>query len=159
MKIILTKKGEKIFIDDNQYERLSKYKWYVVNDDSGNKYARRNGGKFPHQTCVSMHREIINPQKKLQVDHIDGNGLNNQGSNLRVCTNSQNSANRSYFGRNKSGFRGVSWDSHRKKWGAYIGFQNKIYKLGFYKSALEAKKIYDAKAKILFGEFYNNSIL
>lgn len=156
MKIILTKKKEKIYVDDNQYEKLSKFKWYIVNDDSGNKYARRNGGKYPHQTAILMHREIMDPTKELQVDHIDGNGLNNQKHNLRICTNSQNAANLHRNKRNTSGYKGVSWNIGAKKWCAEIKCNGKKYNLGYFTNPKLAHERYLEKAKEVFGKYFSD---
>src|SRR5687767_1877850 len=84
MKQIPTSRGFFALVDDADYEWLSKMRWSYVNG-----YAVRNG--------TNMHRLITSAPVGMDVDHIDRNRLNNQRSNLRVCThkeNMQNIANR-----------------------------------------------------------------
>ena len=101
-----------------------------------------------------MHREILGiTDPKINVDHLDGDGLNNQRSNLRVCTDSQNGANRGKQKNNKSGYKGVHWNKKTKKWAAQIQYHKKVLNLGYYSDIIEAAKAYDKKALELFGEF------
>lgn len=89
-----------------------------------------------------------------KVDHRNGNGLDNQKDNLRVCTRLQNA--RSFASKRKnasSKFRGVSRDFDREKWFADIRVLRKTIHLGRYEQEEDAAKAYDAAAKIYFGEF------
>jgi len=98
------------FVDDAGYERLSAYKWFAEKNRDRTFYARRvAGGKRVH-----MHREVLPPPSGMFTDHIDGNGLNNQRSNLRVATLAQNNANRRKL-RGASRHLGVS-PTKRGKW-------------------------------------------
>ena len=79
-----------------------------------------------------MHSVIAKTPKGLETDHIDGDTLNNQKRNLRVCTKSQNQHNRKISSNNKSGFKGVSYNKKNKKWQADIQCNGvKIY-LGYF---------------------------
>ena len=101
-----------------------------------------------------MHRLILGEppsDQKVIVDHRDGNGLNNQRSNLRWVTKQENNCNRAGFG--SSGFLGVS--KSRGKWVAKIRRDGIRYHLGTFVSEIEAAKAYDAKAIQLHGEFAN----
>jgi len=97
----------------------------------------------------------MNPTGKKEVDHIDGNGLNNKKSNLRLCTNNQNLYNRAKCKNNTSGFKGVKWKKDSKKWVAAINVNNKRIYLGQYTSKIKAHEAYVAACKKYHGEFAN----
>lgn len=99
-------------------------------------------------TC-SLGKEI---PKKMQVDHINGNGLDNRRENLRLATHSQNLVN-SGKRIGKSGYRGVRWDKDRNKWRADIQFEGRKYSLGRSLLKKECAKLYDKKAKELYGKY------
>ena len=88
------------------------------------------------------------------IDHKDGNKTNNSISNIRPCTNQENSFNTGKRIDNKSGFKGVTWYKINKKWIASIKHNRKKIHLGCFDCPKEASKVYENKAKELFGEFY-----
>jgi len=90
---------------------------------------------------------------KIQIDHIDNNPLNNQRSNLRECTNQQNSFNKSKNKNNKSGFKGVYFDKYANKYKAQIQINNKVKHLGRFDTAEEAHEAYKKSALEYHGEF------
>jgi hypothetical protein len=94
---------------------------------------------------------IAEPPLGMQVDHIDGNGLNCQDENLRVCSRSENARNTTKTKRNTTGFKGVTKESG--KFYANIGVDGKLIHLGHFDSAEEAARIYDEAAKRLHGPF------
>ena len=98
-----------------------------------------------------MHREIMNTSKGLQVDHIDHNGLNNQRSNLRNCTASQNRMNKICTSR--SGYKGVSLNEGLIQ--SRIKINGNTRHLGYFKTKELAAKAYDIAAKKYQGEFAN----
>lgn len=101
-----------------------------------------------------MHREIINPPTGMMVDYIDHDGLNNQKSNLRLCTKSQNMRNRRGAQKNSaSGIRGVVLQKRTGRWLANIQFDGKLIFLGVYTSIADAASAYAAANKKYFGEF------
>jgi hypothetical protein len=132
-------------VDAADYEEISKYKWSASR--VGNKVyaqARING------RTVAMHRFLVCPPKGHQVDHIDGNGLNNCRSNLRICTAGQNQANRRprpgssrFVGVTRRGDRWEAWITHRGKW----------YSLGYHADEVDAAKARDRKAVGLHGMY------
>src|SRR5687768_3578544 len=82
-----------IKVDDEDFEQLNQYRWYVYPRDN-TFYARRvvhSGGK---KSWFKMHRDIMKLAPEVSVDHRDGDGLNNQKANLRAATHAQNMANR-----------------------------------------------------------------
>lgn len=140
--IIWLTHGRYAIVDVEDYEWLSKGKWQLHKG----RYAR-NGNLH-----VAMHREILRAPKKVPTDHINGNGLDNRKSNLRLCTSRQNSFNRGASRINTTGFKGVI-----KKWNnsfvAEIRSHPNVHHLGTYKTAREAAVAYDEAALRLHGEF------
>jgi hypothetical protein len=121
MKEIPLTQGKSTLVDDGDYESLIKYKWFA--QKSGTRYyAGRNvwGGtrKRPKISYVFMHRCLLDTPKGMEVDHIDGNGLNNQKSNLRNVTKRENLQNR--HTPKTSRFPGVSWQKSTKMWVSQI---------------------------------------
>ena len=149
-------KGRVARVDDEDYEVVSQFKWYVKEDRRANGYvAGPYAATSVHEngTCrtVRMHTLLTGWR---EVDHKDHDGLNNQRSNLRDATRQQNSHNaRPWLGNAASRFKGVSWDSQAGKWKALIRVRGKYHYLGFYADEEQAARAYDAAAQDLFGEF------
>jgi len=152
MKEIVISRGMKVTVDDEDFESLNQHRWYCVpNKHHTNFYAARNvslGGK--KQKRVWMHRELI--KTDMDVDHIDGNGLNNTRSNLRICSRSQNMGNQIKNRNSVSKYKGVC-RKRATSWCAQIQFQNKNNHLGYFQKEEDAAKAYDLAAIRLFGEF------
>ena len=145
MKEIKLSKGFVAQVDDEDFEYLNQFKWYVY-IDRVYRYALRRDNKSRKR--IKMHRVILNAPDNILVDHIDHNGLNNQRNNIRLCTNTQNQWNMK--GR-RNGFKGVSIENNRFR--AAIKYQSKTIHLGNFKTEEDAAKAYDKKATELFGEF------
>lgn len=114
MKRIPLSRGQFAVVDDEDYEFLMQWKWSF----QARGYAWRGVGssKSGNYRAVWMHRQILNPREDQEVDHIDGNGLNNIRSNLRACGHAENLRNHKVNARNKTGFRGVSFEKSRGKY-------------------------------------------
>lgn len=91
MKEIPLTQGKVALVDDEDFEGLIHYKWYPIKTLS-NCYAARNIPKSKGK-IIYMHRAILNPPSNMQIDHINGNGLDNRKENLRVVTNRENQQN------------------------------------------------------------------
>lgn len=157
MKIIYTRKGEEIFVDDEDYDELSEYTWRVNKYNYAVRTTTKKEGKRP-QTLVLMHRQIMNAPKGMVVDHIDHNKLNNQKNNLRICTDQENAWNRKVRKGNVSGVQGVRWDKKRERWGASISVAyNEIY-LGSFTNVEDAAKARKEAEIEYYGEFRCKSI-
>lgn len=153
-EIYLAKNKGIALVDDENYELLNQYKWYV-----SNKYAYSTikiNGKWINK---SMHRFIMNEPLNMEIDHIDMNRLNNQKDNLRIVTKSQNNMNRGSYKNSSSIFKGVSWNKQHKKWCAEIRKNGIKIHLGYFINELKAAEAYNEKAIKLFGEYINLNIV
>jgi hypothetical protein len=141
-------------VDDEDYEELNKHKWCAVKNGY-NYYATR----VKDRKTIWMHRVIMNPPPHLDIDHKNNNGLDNRKEKLRVCTRSQNSANRRLGKNNTSGIKGIHWEGDRKKWRARICVDGKARHIGRYSTREEAQEAYCEIAKEYFGEFYSDGVI
>jgi hypothetical protein len=124
---------------------------YVATNNFGYKSVKFTRGI--HKQKV-LSRILLNCPDGLEVDHKDGNTLNNKRDNLRIATPSQNGANRNKA--NNSGYRGVI--KVGKSYQAHIKVNYKIIYLGTFALASFASAAYEAAAKKYFGEFSFNSL-
>ena len=147
-KSISLTQGKIALVDDEDYEKVNQYKWYPHKAHKGF-YASRCSSK----KTILMHRFVLGAEDSVQVDHINGDKLDNRKTNLRLCNNSQNHANGGVRSDNTSGYVGITWDDKRHKWRAQITYLCKGYNLGRYATPEEAAKVYDEAAKKYFGEF------
>jgi len=142
-------------VDDEDHEHLNQWKWYPKNC-RGKIYIYRHAWIEDKKNFLAMHRSIMNPSKDMQIDHINGNTLDNRRSNLRICTASQNLQNQKIRSYNcSSKYKGVCFDKATNKWRAQIMFDKKIKHIGFYKIEEDAARAYNNKAKKWYGEFAN----
>ena len=122
-------------------------------------FAEFEPSQYRENVHIDLHRAIMarmveRPLLTFEVvDHIDGNGLNNLRTNLRLATMSENTANARKHKDNKSGFKGVHWRKDISKWEAMISKDGKRYWLGVFNSPDEAHKAYCDAALRLYGEF------
>jgi hypothetical protein len=170
-------------VDDEDYDRVmeaisSRSKWYACSPPTSKKYYAMGGHRD-----LSIHRVVMKAPKGMDVDHINGDPLDNRKENLRLCSRSENCRNKKVRADSKSGFKGVEYVKnpryekflkhgpilnkdgsprknqprpYKKPWRAYIGNPNKISRhmfLGSYETPEEAAKAYDKKAIELHGEF------
>ena len=141
--------GELAQVDAADIDRVEKLTWY-----KSGKYAVANISKEKGiWKQVSMHRFITNCGNGSQVDHIDGDKLNNTRNNLRICTQTENGKNRLLSKSNKSGFKGVSYDKKSGKWYASIKCNKKSINLGYHEMPEVAHQAYVCAAKKLHGNF------
>jgi hypothetical protein len=138
-------KGKVAIVDAADFAWLSRYRWSAY--QSGRTfYARRRQG----DRIVLMHRQIMQPLPGFVVDHIDGNGLNNRHSNLRICTPQQNAYN-TRPAADKPRFKGVTPCGHL--WWASVWHDGREHELGLFDDEIEAALARDQKALELQGEF------
>lgn len=146
---VKTKTGAKIYFD-NADRHFVENRYWTERKSANTSYAVTNGGKSNGWKQIAMHTIFMQTPKGLCVDHIDGNGLNNRRSNLRVCNSKQNtSSTRSRKGTSK--YKGVS--KFGSKWRAYIAPNRKQISLGYFSNQKDAAIAYNIAAEKYFGEF------
>ena len=149
-KEILLLRGQSCIVDNEDWSYLSQYKWYA----NALMYAvRRTSMKKGIRSLIYMHREILSPVSKQQVDHISGYTLDNRKQNLRICTIAENNKNRRLGSNNNSGYKGVHWNKYEKKWQARIQSNKKRIQIGYFNDVIEAAKAYDLAAMKYHGKF------
>jgi len=157
MREIPLTQGKFALIDDEDFNILSVWKWHLNNGyaSSTASAAEQRSAGSGKVIRISMHRVLagLSYDDVRVVDHIDGNKLNNQRANLRVCSNSQNLQNRGAQANNSSGFKGVTWNKRDRRWHARISVGPKNKHLGTFRSAAEAGEAYRAAALLFHGEF------
>ena len=131
-----------VLIDEEDYERLSARRWCM----SGRYAASRIDGRL-----IYMHRFLMNASAGMAVDHINGNRLDNRKANLRFATQRQNTRNQTP--RNQAGYKGVYFRKDTGKWQAKIMVDYKSINLGCFGTPEEGARVYDAAARLHFGEF------
>lgn len=162
VNIPLSKKGKHagrfVAVVDDADADLSELNWsarYVVRE--------RVVYAFRHATqpgpVTYLHRTIAARMfgnasiARMEIDHIDRDGLNNRRLNLRLSDRSQNISNRGKPVNNKSGYKGVGWSIKSGKWTAQIIARGSRIYLGLFESPEDAARAYDEAAREHHGEF------
>lgn len=156
MREIPLTKGKAAIVDDADYEQLSQRRWRLLAPKRGGEYALGQA----RGVTMAMHRVIACPPPGMEVDHINGNGLDNRRGNLRVCTKSGNQRNQRVQSRAKtSAFKGVSGMRGRTRWVACIKLGGRDTYLGSFGNEVDAALAYDAVAREHFGEFARTNFI
>ncbi|MCP4651218.1 MAG: hypothetical protein GY853_14215 [PVC group bacterium] len=156
MKEIPLTQGKFALVDDEDFKWLMKSNWNLITP-KGRKYAKTEKCTNKKRVCMYMHIEILKRhstfKEGMDTDHIDGNGINNQKRNLRVCEHNKNLFNRGKQQNNTSGYKGVTWSKVAKKWISQIWCNKNRMHLGLFVDKTEAAKAYNEAAKKYHGEF------
>jgi hypothetical protein len=154
LKVIIVENKD-VLIDDEDYEYL--FNCYDMKiTDHGYVYCspkKKWKGKMA-LFSMTIHKLLMNPDKRgrsIVVDHRDGNKLNNQKDNLRVCTHEQNMRNRKPQG-GKSEYKGVYKHHNSGLWSAQTSNKGSVYK-GLFSTEVAAANCYNYWSKIEYGEF------
>ena len=94
----------------------------------------------------------------LHIDHIDNNGQNNNPSNLRLSTHTENMRNRGKYRNNTSGRKGVNWCNRARKWRSKIKINGRTRNLGCFTSLDDAAAAYESAARQYHGEFCREEV-
>lgn len=139
-KAIRLSNGMEALVDDEDYERLSQYKWHADIRPNGQRYAYRAvwDGKAKRQTNIRMHREILNAPPEQDVDHRNRNGLDNRRSNIRICTTAQNCRNRRLRTKPYYGVR-----EYGEFWAAYYTESGEYHHIGTFATVEQAAYAYN----------------
>lgn len=155
MREIPITRGLIVIVDDDDYHELAKYRWCASYSSSGY-YACRGIWSKKEKKCeyVYMHRLLANAKKGEQVDHINGNRLDNRRCNLRICSRHENQRNMKARASGTKGIHFVKRRIHLKTpWSAYIRIDGRRKHLGYFASSDEAQLAYNAAAVVHYGEF------
>lgn len=146
MKEIPLTQNKCAIIDDEDFNKIASQKWWL----SSQGYAE--GTDQETRKKILMHRLILGVKPGMTTDHINGNKLDNRRENLRHATYQQNNWNVTKR-KNKSGFKGVYWCKHIKRWKASIGYNKKLIHIGCFDTPEDAARAYDEASKKYFKEY------
>jgi hypothetical protein len=137
--------GQTILVDDADYDTLSAHRWYV---HLAHKVYYATADVNRHR--ISIHQMIMNAPKGVDVDHINGNGLDNRRSNLRLATRGQNIANSRMYSNNTTGYRGVI--AYGGGWRAQLKCQQRLFTSPNFKTKEEAALFRDELVRVMLGD-------
>lgn len=141
----LTNTSEEFLCDPEDWERLKKFTWFKTRQG----YVRSDTGVG----YVLFHTQIVLKEKGTDIDHINGNPLDNRKINLRVCSHRENCMNQKKCKTNTSGVPGVSWYQATGKWKVQIVVKNKRIHLGYFNDLEDAARCRREAEEKYFGTF------
>jgi hypothetical protein len=154
MTTIYTAKGHAIQLDDSKVDDLCAYVWHVTSAG----YVASNVDhplKPGKRTLLLMHRRIMGLEfgDRRQVDHIDGDRLNNKLENLRLCNSQQNQWNQRLNRQSTTGLKGVYFVKRNNRWVAAMKIDGRDVTIGMFSDPMAAAHAYNKAAIAQFGEF------
>ena len=154
-----------ILVDEIDRDLLEGHKWHTHKNNrthyAERKVPKAGGGQATqllHRVILSrvLGRELVS---KEQVDHRNGNGLDNRRANLRLANRSQNQQNTKPRVGCSSVYKGVYWNKRAQKWRAYINLNGKQKSLGYFTCEIEAARVYNKACIELFGRFARPNLI
>ncbi len=150
--------GHEAIIDSADLPLVDGRNWYalVLRRADGSvwgAYAVRTHLISGKKKMIYLHRAIMNAPDQMEIDHSNGNGLDNRRANLRVATHAQNQRNQKIPTHNTSGFKGASWHRAKGRWHARIVVTGKVRHLGYFTEIADAAAAYATASRELHGEF------
>lgn len=152
MKKIELTQGNSVLVDSEDFDQLNQFKWHVKKHGKLRYAARTLLRKDGHGT-VRMHCVIMKVPIGMEVDHKNGNGLDNRKKNLRLCTRAENSRNRGKSKNNTSGYKGVFYHIKARKWIAQIVCNRRKIYLGIFNDKKQAYVAYVKACDKYHGEY------
>lgn len=148
MRTISLSQGKVALVSDEDYALVAAYQWHAFK-------IHRRWYAATHQIArkrTYLHRFIMQPDQGMEVDHINGDGLDNRRENLRVCTHRDNLRNMHRSIPSRSGYRGVGI-AHSGRFTARCKYEGKMLYFGTFDTAEEAARVRDQEVIKLHGEF------
>jgi hypothetical protein len=132
-------------VDDEDYLRIKNFNYSLTHYGYAMRYQK---GKY-----IFMHRDVLTPKRGEEVDHINGDKLDNRRENLRSVTRSQNNMNSPGWSKRGSDFKGVYLCKNTGRWRVKLTKNRKQIHVGRYDTQKEAAAAYAEAAKIHYGEY------
>lgn len=154
-EVVITRKGEVILVDADDFEAVRGFTWRVNKDGYAQTMMKEADGRAKP---VMMHRFVTQAPKGVEVDHRDREKLNNTRENLRLATHSQNAANRGRQSTASSIFKGVRRDKRSGKWHAVVKKNGKKHRSPAFHHETSAAVAYDIMARLIHGEFARGNV-
>lgn len=152
MELALTQ-GQVTVFDDVDAPIVLAHRWWATKSSATGQFYAATKLQSPsgRWRIVQMQRLLMGEPPKMDVDHVNGDTLDNHRGNLRVATRSQNKANNRGYRTNTTGYKGVYRRGDR--WCAQLRYEGEALWLGAHATPEAAARAYDAKARELFGAF------
>jgi len=148
MRLLPLSQDKHALVDEQDYGRVSQYKWHAFRIHN-TWYAATHQ---IHGKRTYLHRYIMDAPKGMEVDHANGDGLDNRQENLRLCRHRDNLRNMRRTTVSRSGFRGVELTKNGK-FAARCKYLGKVLYFGTFTTAEEAARVRDQEVIKLHGEF------
>lgn len=145
-------KGQRVLIDRADMVLVAHLPWHLLPRPNGRGYYVR-APIWPRKGSIVLHRLLLAAPPGKEVDHINGEGLDNRRANLRICDGLQNRWNARTPRTNTSGYMGVQWRKRDQKWEARYRDNGKIVRVGYFATREEAAAAWRDAVTKARGEF------